>query len=156
VGVIVAFNYDNWVQLFPQFAYLSSAQVQLYWSLAQQVHRNDGGGPVQDATTQTNLLNLATAHIVQLFAPPSTGGSSPGRDPSVVGRITSASEGSVSVSTDMPVTPSSAWWMQTQWGAAYWQFTAPFRTMRYIAATPKPANPWPIFGGWGPGGWGGR
>ena len=156
MGVIVTFNFDTWIQLFSEFAYLSPVQGSLYFGLASQVHRNDGGGPVSDATTQTNLLYLATAHIAKLLAPSPTGGSAPGRDTSVVGRITNASEGSVSVATEMPMNPNSAWWMQTAYGSAYWQFSAPFRTMRYIPADPKPPNPWPIFGTNFPGGWWGN
>ena len=155
MGVIVTFNYATWVQLFPQFAYLNITQAQLYWSLATQVHRNDGGGPITDPETQTNLLNLATAHIVQLFAPnPTNTGFN--RDPNVVGRITNASEGSVSVATEMTLPPNAnaSWWNQTQPGSLYWLVSAPFRTMRYIHATPKPTDPWPIYGR-GFGGWGG-
>lgn len=153
MGVVVTFNYASWLQLFPQFAYLNATQVQMYWGLATQLHRNDGGGPVSDATTQTNLLNLATAHIVQLFAPNAITGQ-PNRDPNVVGRITNASEGSVSVATEMQLPPNAnaSWWNQTQPGALYWLASAPFRTMRYVQAIPKPINPWPIFGTY----WGGR
>jgi hypothetical protein len=130
----------------------------MYWNLATQVHRNDGGGPVQDATTQTNLLNLATAHIVQLFAPKPDNTGQPNRDPNVVGRITNASEGSVSVATEMPmpVNANASWWNQTTFGSMYWLASSPFRTMRYLPGAPKPANPWPVFGGWGPGGWWGN
>lgn len=143
---IITFDYDNWVQLFPNFQYISSTQAQLYFSLATQLHRNDGGGPVTDVGTQTNLLNLLTAHIAQLFAPAPNGQT--GRDPSIVGRITNASEGSVSVATEMPMltNPSSAWFLQTQFGSLYWTASAPFRTMRYVAGCPRPMNPWPIYG----------
>lgn len=151
---IVTFNYAGWVQLFPNFAYISESQAQLYFGVATQLHRNDGGGPVTDAQTQTNLLNLLTAHIAQLFAPAPNGQA--GRDASIVGRITNASEGSVSVATEMPMpsNPSSAWFLQTQYGALYWTASAPFRTMRYMPGLPRPMNPWPIFGNrFGSGGW---
>lgn len=154
MGVVVTFDYPTWVQLFPQFAYLSSQQIGLYFNLAEQLHRNDGGGPVTDPTTQSNLLNLLTAHIAQLFAP-TPNSTQPARDPSVVGRITSASEGSVSVATEfpMPSNPSSAWFMQTQWGTMYWTASAPFRTMRYLPGMPKQTDPWALFGGPGPAPW---
>lgn len=149
---IITFNYDSWVQLFPNFAYISQPQADLYFALATQLQRNDGGGPVTDVQTQTNLLNLLTAHIAQLFAPAPNGQT--GRDPSIVGRITNASEGSVSVATEMPMptNPSSAWFLQTAYGAFYWTASAPFRTMRYIPGPCQPINPWPIFGTL----WGGR
>jgi hypothetical protein len=40
-----------------------------------------------------------------------------------------------------------AYYLQTQWGAMYWQATARFRTMRYIPAPPVCAD----FGGLGAG-----
>jgi hypothetical protein len=157
MGVQITFNFDSWIQLFTEFTYLSPQQGALYFGLAETVHRNDGGGPVTDATTQTNLLYLATAHVAKLLAPPPSGGNAPGRDTSVVGRVTNASEGSVSVATEMPMNPNSAWWQTTQYGSMYWQMSQVFRTMRYIPGAPKPNNPWPIFGtGWGPGGWWGN
>jgi hypothetical protein len=156
MGVIVTFNYQSWIQLFPQFAYITQPQAQMFFQLATQLHRNDGGGPVSDVNTQTNLLDLATAHLVQLFAPNITG-QSPNRDANVVGRITNASEGSVSVATEfpMPANATASWWAQTSYGAFYWTVSAPFRTMRYAAAPPKPNNPWPL-SGIGPGGWWGN
>lgn len=155
MGVIVTFDYPTWVQLFPNFAYITQPQAQLYFGIATQLHRNDGGGPVTDNQTQSNLLNLLTAHIAQLFAPAPNG--TTGRDASIVGRITNASEGSVSVATEMPMptNPSSAWFLQTQYGALYWTASAPFRTMRYIPGRPKPNNPWPIYGTMWGSGWGG-
>lgn len=160
MGVIVTFNYPQWLQLFPQFAYLTQPQAQMYWTLATQFHRNDGGGPIGGNTclrvgspqydtaaqTQSNLLNLVTAHIVQLFAPKKDG-ESPSE---LVGRITNASEGSVSVAADMPgATASSAWWNQTPMGSAYWLATTPYRTARYIPNYRLSVNPWPIIGnGW--------
>lgn len=167
MGVVITFDYGKWVQLFPNFSYVSQPQAQLYFGLAEQFCRNDGGGPVggwpglcgffnnttNDAAiqTQTNFLNLLTAHLAQLFAPASTGQAPSG----IVGRISSASEGSVSVAAEFPMTANSAWFNTTVYGSAFWQASAPFRTARYIAATPKPNNPWPIFGA-GPGGWWGN
>jgi hypothetical protein len=51
-----------------------------------------------------------------------------------VGRVTSASEGSVSVSFDYgtPTPGSGAWFQQSQYGAAFWQATSSLRGMRYI------------------------
>jgi Protein of unknown function (DUF4054) len=143
MGVTVTFNYAQWLQLFPSFSYITQPQAQEYFNLATQVHRNDGGGPVTLASTQTNLLNLVTAHIASLLAPPPDNpGGPPARDAAVVGRITSASEGSVSVSTENSFPPgSSQWWQQTQYGAMYWQMSRVFRTARYLKGRPRVMNP---------------
>lgn len=139
MGVQVTFNYANWALLFPQFSNLNSTQVTtLILPLAQQYCRNDGGGPVTDPLIQTNLLNLMVAHVAQLMFGSVTQPLSP-----LVGRVSSATEGSVSVQVDMPSTPNSAWFMQTPFGAAFWQASSVYRTMRYIPGPRRCFNPWP-------------
>jgi hypothetical protein len=129
MGVIVQFNYTLFGQLYPELAYLTQPQATNYFSTATTVHRNDGGGPVNDPTQQLSLLNMLTAHIAALFAPPATGGSAT----SLVGRISNAAEGSVSVAAaySSNVSQQMAWFIQTKYGALYWTVTAPYRTMRY-------------------------
>lgn len=128
MGIKVAFDYGSWVAGFPQFATIPQMQVTGFiLTLAEQCCRNVGGAPVSDATLQTTMLNLMVAHICALFYGVNGQAPSP-----LVGRITDATEGSVSVSTDFPTTPNNAWFLQSPWGAAYWQLQAPFRTFRYV------------------------
>ena len=128
MGVVVAFSYANWVALFPEFASIPEATVtDEYFPLATTMHRNDGGGPVPTAALQSTYLNLMTAHIAALLGTVNWVAPSP-----IVGRISNASEGSVSVAADFPLaTPSQAWFAQSKYGALYWQATKPYRTMRY-------------------------
>lgn len=143
MGVIVSFNYANWVALFPQFTYIGPDQAQQWFNLATTYCRNDGGGPVTDPNMQTTLLNLLTAHIAQLFAPNPNDQSSS----NLVGRISNASEGSVSVATENNYPPGSAqWYQQTKFGSAYWEASKPFRTMRYLPGPPRPTEPFPVAG----------
>jgi hypothetical protein len=131
MGVVVSFDYNAWLALFPKFANVVSApQAQQYFTLATTIHRNDGGGPVKDPVQQLSLLNMLTAHIAKLFAPPTPGG----QPNDLVGRINSASEGSVSVQAAYSnnVSEQQAWFIQTKCGAMYWTATAPYRTARYI------------------------
>jgi len=131
MGVIVTFDYAQWITTYPEFeATVSAPQAQQYFQLATTIHRNDGGGPVNNADQQLALLNMLTAHIAALMAPPSAGGQSSG----IVGRVNSASEGSVSVQAaySSNVSEQMAWFIQTKYGAMYWAATAPFRTMRYV------------------------
>lgn len=138
MGVVVAFDYPTWVALFPEFAAVTAPVAQSYFTFATGVHANDGGGPIPDAATQSLLLNLLTAHFAARYAPPATGGSaSP-----LVGRIASATEGSVTVSAEMPNQPrSAAWFQQSKYGADYWAMTAQYRTARYKAARPYLVDP---------------
>lgn len=130
MGVSVTFDFATWQELFPQFSDLTQTQVVNFaLPLAQQYCRNDGGGPVNDAVSQASLLNLMVAHVCQLLF------GANGQPPSqLVGRISGASEGSVSVSTaDFPSSPSSAWYNMTSFGAMFWAATAPYRTATYYA-----------------------
>lgn len=150
MGIQVTFDYAAWAALFPQFSNLTESQVvTVILPLAEQYSRNDGGGPVCTASVQTQLLNLMVAHVAQLLFGSTTQPLSP-----LVGRINTATEGSVSVGTDFPTTPTNAWFVQTQFGAAWGQLSLPFRLGRYVPkVTPQfqPLNgPW---GGWG---WGRR
>jgi hypothetical protein len=134
-GAIATLNYPQWIQLFPQFATNpGQAVVQMYYDLAGSVWlRNDGTGPVTDPNLQANLMNLLTAHVTTLFSGPD------GNDPSgLVGRISSANEGSVSVSTEYESTMNSAWFVQTAAGSAFWQATAAFRS--FPAYIPGPTR----------------
>ncbi|KWU25595.1 hypothetical protein AS149_29810 [Burkholderia cenocepacia] len=65
----------------------------------------------------------------------------------MVGRILSATEGSVSVSTEMNVPAGSAqWFNQTPCGAAFRAATTAYRMMRYVTVPPSrnmdPYSPW--------------
>lgn len=143
MGVIVTFDPAAFKVLFPQFSYLSDPQLQAYFDMATTYVRNDGCGPVQTTQMQTQLLNLATAHLTKLFAL-----TADGQTPSeIVGRISNASQGSVSVGSEMLLPPGSAqWWNQTPFGAAFWALSAPFRTMRYLPGPQVPVAPWNVFG----------
>lgn len=131
MGVVVQFDYAAWIALYPEFgSTVSQPQAQQYFTIATTIHRNDGGGPVNDPTQQLALLNMMTAHIAALMAPPAPGQQAS----SLVGRINSASEGSVSVQAAYSnnVSEQMAWFIQTKYGALYWTATAPYRTMRYV------------------------
>lgn len=140
MGVHVVFDYDQWIVAFPQFATApgETPVTSVCLPIAEQYCRNDGGGPVQSIELQTQMLNLMVAHVCQLLYGPN------GNNPSgIVGRITNASEGSVSVGSDFPVTQATAWFAQTTFGAMFLQLAAPFRTMRYAPGPRRNFNPWP-------------
>ena len=145
MGVIVSITYATWITAYPQFSTTVSQAAfdGMLFPLAQQYVRNDGGGPVCNAGTQTQLLNLMLAHLATLFYGVN-GGSGPSP---LVGRINSATEGSVSVSAEMPTSQQAAWFMQTPAGAAFWQLALPFRLGRYFPKITQQfqplASPWP-------------
>lgn len=133
----ITFNYASWQAAYPPLATVPDADAQGYFDLATQLWRNDGTSPCSTAAQQTRLLYLLTAHMAKLFAPQAQGGQAAG----IVGRISNASEGSVSVQTEYSsqISDSQAFYVQTAYGALFWQMTAPFRQMRYRAPYSNPA-----------------
>jgi hypothetical protein len=131
MGVVATFNYASWVQAFPAFSDSPGPAVITgsVLSLAQVYCRNDGTGPINDPNTQLQALNLMVAHIAQLLYPPANNGLPVGN----VGRLASATQGSVSASFEVQGPPSAAWFLQTQYGATYWQLILPFRVGFYSA-----------------------
>lgn len=125
---VVIFDPTAFKIAYPQFAAVSDGMLTNYFNLATLYLSNTDCSIVQDIPKRTTLLWLLTAHIAYL-----SGALNPDGQPRLVGRISSATEGSVSVSTEMPTTPSSAWFMQTQWGAMFWQSTLSLRSFRYRA-----------------------
>jgi hypothetical protein len=131
MGVSVTFDYSSWQALFPQFSNVTEPQIAgPVLTLAQTYCRNDGGGPVNDTNVQTQLLNLMVAHVAQLLYGSTTQPQSP-----LVGRPTSAGTGSVHVTSDFPTSPSNAWYLQTSYGAMFWQLSLPYRTGIYAPKT---------------------
>lgn len=124
---------------YPEFRLVEERLAALYFADAGDYCANDACNPVNQVEGQLErLLGLLTAHIAWLNAPrdaqgnPSSDGSQPAS--SLVGRISSASEGSVSVSVENSAEPGTAqWYMQTRYGADYWARTAAYRTARYVA-----------------------
>ncbi len=123
--------------MFPEFTgRVAAPQATGFFARAGLMLPNSDTGPVADPATRTAMLYLVTAHMAQLH-----GSIAPGQGPSgLVGRVSSAGEGSVSVSADMgPVTAQSAYWLQTPYGAEFWQAMAPYRLgARYV---PPPRRP---------------
>jgi hypothetical protein len=134
---VVTFSYADWSALYPALAALvSSTTAQLYFNQATLYLNNTPCSPVCDLVARESLLNMLTAHIAQLAQ----------RDASVVGRISNASEGSVSTAFDMGAQPNTAaWYNQTSYGAAYYAAVRPyFQGGRYNPG-PQPylgTGPW--------------
>lgn len=150
MGVIATFSYPIWAQTFPQFSNVYEGQVLgLLLPVAESFCANDGSGPANDLNTQLNMINLLVAHLAQLFFGSTTQPLSP-----LVGRISSATQGSVSVVVEMPTTPDAAWFNQTQYGAGFWAMSSIYRRFRVIPGCPQYGRGgWP--GPWGGGGWNG-
>lgn len=150
----VTFDYNAWVARYPEFAAPNGAQpvieqlADLYFAEAGLYMVNDGTCTVRDNATLLMLLNMVTAHIAALNTASNGGAAAP----SLVGRISNASEGSVSVAVENDFPPgSSQWFQQTKYGAAFWAATAQYRRMRYSPGPVMgvPANQGGLWSGFG-------
>lgn len=147
---VVAFDYGLWSATYPDLAgSVLQPQATGYFGLATLYLDNTGASPVQDATPggqRAVLLNLVVAHLAKLLAPLN------GEAPSgLVGPISSASEGSVSVSVtplSMGTSALAAWFGQTQYGAMFWAATSGLRLARYVPG-PAAFRPAGGFAGYG-------
>jgi hypothetical protein len=125
---IVVFDINAFRERYPEFDTVSDTLLNAYFVEATVYLDNTDCSPVQDPTVRAVYLNMLVAHIAALNS--GVGGDKPS---GLVGRVASASEGSVSVSTgDVPSSSSSWWYLQTPYGAAYWQATAAYRVFKYV------------------------
>lgn len=134
---VVIFDSSAFCEMYPQFSAYNSASptgLQGHFDLTALYLNNSPRSPVRNLAARQQLLWLLTAHLATLAGVLTPGGA--GSSATQVGRISQAAEGTVSASFDAgPVTANSAWFMQTQYGAMYWQGTANFRQMRYVPPT---------------------
>lgn len=148
MGARAALTYEDWIAAYDVFADTVSdtAFSDVVLTTAEMFHANDGKGPVRSAKTQKVLLGLMCAHVAMLLF--GTSAQKASASSGQVGRVSSASEGSVSVSMDFPTasTASEAWYLQTQYGATYWALSAPYRTMRFVGAPRRTFDPVMGFG----------
>lgn len=134
---VAVFSYPDWTAMFPEMANVPEPAAAGFFAIAGLLLDNTDCSPVQDVTLRTSLLYYATAHVASLAGHPVAAGGSAAPS-GVVGRVSSATEGTVSVSTDYgAVSGQAAWWLQSAYGATFWQLAAAFRTMRYVAPPPR-------------------
>ena len=130
---VVAFDPTAFKLAFPAYSTFTDEQLEAYFLVAGLILDNTDASIVSYDPTATPailerkiLLDLLVAHQAELST----------RGNGAVGRTDSGTEGSVSFSFDMVTTGSSQWFLQTQWGATFWQATAKYRTVRMYQGLP--------------------
>ena len=126
---IVTFDPAAFKARYPEFAAVANPTLAACFDEACLYLSNADNSPVQNLIRRATLLNMLTAHVAYIGGLLSADGM-----PRPVGRVSQASEGSVSAAFEgVPPTPGSgAWFWQSQYGAAFWQATSSLRGMRYI------------------------
>ena len=133
---VVTFNPEEFRDQYPEFKGLSDAVLLRMFDWANLYLCNHDNSPVPDQARRKVLLYLLTAHCCALwYQSQANAGSGPssGVPMGNVGRLNSASEGSVSVGFDYTVTPGGEWFTQTQYGASFWQAVRSLIGFRYIS-----------------------
>lgn len=124
----VVFDPAIFKERYPQFATLSDGLLSEYFAEATLFIANDDTSIVSDLAQRKVLLTLLVAHLAALNS------GEYGQGPSgMVGRVSSATEGSVSISTEYSSNSELAMWFnQTRYGAELWVLLSKYRTFRYV------------------------
>lgn len=137
---VAVFNYDVWAARYPDLATKVDAPLaEAYFLEAGLYLNNTDCSPVADVNVRLVLLNMLVSHIATLNLSEANGGTG------LVGRVSKATEGTVSVETSLGgLSDQATWFAQTPYGLSFWQATARYRTARYRAG-PKPMfDPWAL------------
>lgn len=133
---VVVFDPAQFKLAFPEFALVPDARLSLLFNMVGlTILDNSDGSIVVDPLRRSPMLDLLVAHMLTLFGWVRADGSVvPGTG--AVGRVASATEGTVSTSLEycVPSSASEAWFNQTPYGAMYWMMTAPYRSFHMVAA----------------------
>lgn len=129
---VVVFDVDKFREAYPS-AKGTDTQLNNAFIKAGMLLRNDKHSCVCNLAEREMLLWLLVAHMDTLQANIDEGNSA-------VGRASSASEGSVSVSLDYgTATNGEKWYTQTPYGAEYWALTSRYRSFLYtLGVAPMP------------------
>src|SRR5574337_1075984 len=136
---VVTFDPVAFKSAYGEFQACTDSQCNGWFQRATLIFDNSTCNAAYGDGNMAALYNLLVAHIGWLNAPrdpsgtPAASGSPP---PPIVGRINSASEGSVSLGADMGTadasSPSQPWYMQTRYGAEFWAATVQYRSGGFV------------------------
>lgn len=131
---VVVFDVDKFREAYPS-AKGTDTQLNNAFIKAGMLLRNDKHSCVCNLAEREMLLWLLVAHMDMLQSNIDEGNSA-------VGRASSASEGSVSVSLDYgTATNGEKWYTQTPYGAEYWTLTSRYRSFLYTLGV-APMSVW--------------
>src|SRR5690625_4536430 len=131
---VVVFDPAEFRTLYPTIQ-ATDEQLTMFFIMAEGFLDNSECSVVKNLATRKIMLYLLVAHIATLNHQTESGNA-------VVGRVASASEGTVSISLDYGTMGNNErWYLQTPYGATYWQMTKRYRSMLYrLGKSPMPVN----------------
>lgn len=135
---VAVFDYSAWLTRYPEMGAVSERRAALFFAEAE-LYFDNSDTAVPDEARRLLLFNMLTAHIAALNGGLDAGGAPAG----TIGAVSSATEGSVSVSFDSGLQPGTApWFRQTQYGLSFWQATKNLRGAFYVPGPVRNFEPW--------------
>ena len=136
---VAVFNWAIWSARYPTLATpggpVTEAQAAGYFEEAGLYLSNCASSPVWPIGKRAVILGMITAHLAALVIRSANASDPAG---AIVGRIASATQGSVTTALELDVPGSAAWWAQTAFGLNAWQALAPYRVAAYLPAPQIP------------------
>lgn len=128
---VVTLNIARFREIHPEFNDVTDTQLEFLFDEATDYLDNSNYSLVVDGIKRERLLYLLMCHIAYMRYGYMKNGALVGGS-GLVGRLSSASEGSVSVGTELGAMGSgTAWYTQSPYGLAFWQATKVYRMMQY-------------------------
>ena len=129
---VFVFDPIEFKSVYPQFSKFTDSQLDWFFEMVENDVLDNTETSCIPLSTRRKLFFLLVAHKAQLQDRIDEGNSS------LVGRISSATEGSVSISSDYLSSPTALaqWLNQTPYGAEYYAMTSKYRTVLWVAAEP--------------------
>lgn len=125
---VVELNITSFRDMYPEFSNVTDAILPFLFDQATDYLNNTDFSLVDDPIKRERLLYMLMAHIAYVRYGDNKGNGGSG----MVGRISSASEGSVSVSSELgPIEFRYAWYTQSPYGMSFWQATKVYRMATY-------------------------
>ncbi|MDN0088338.1 DUF4054 domain-containing protein [Yersinia nurmii] len=125
---IVVLDIPKFRAMFPEFSNVADDLLPFLFEQATDYLNNTEYSLVIDVTKRERLLYLLMAHLAYMRFGDDKGNGGSG----MVGRLSSASEGSVSVSSEAGVVEFRyMWYTQSPYGMDYWQATKVYRMANY-------------------------
>ncbi|MFP1844449.1 DUF4054 domain-containing protein [Lonsdalea quercina] len=125
---IVALDSEKFRAMFPEFSNVTDPALPFLFDQSADYLDNTHFSLVVDAVKRERLLYMLMAHLAYVKYGDNRGNGGTG----LVGRVSSASEGSVSVSLDVgAVAFRYSWYTQSPYGMDFWQATKVYRMAQY-------------------------
>lgn len=135
---IVVFSPTDFKATWPEFAGVTDARCTSLFNIAATSYLdNTDNSPVMDVAERTSLFYLLVGHLLVLFGANPTVRADGTLNNQPPGRISSATQGTVSTSFELRGPAQSAlqgWYEQTEYGLSYWAATGKYRRFTYVAS----------------------